>query len=326
MRAFIIKHAGDCGMDNFDVSVIVQEMGAIFFHLVCLSRLGTKDYYYAVNQEQEYKYNTELTSSLASESKVASTLCLFLALLVFNLPFLNVWLLLSAFVQKKESNKDETPQQRAAADQKRRLTCAAIFVSYMVASVLAWQLVKALSHNRTGSVTWVVSVDLDDYPSTNTNYTTEFFEELVAVCSLLIGVYYFDGTKLPKVEFILKITVLVAALFRAFPGAHLSPHISLYLALMRFSSWESFVFRCLGGGVGFVFVVLWKQIWSLDQPGGYVAVPETASGAAEAAAFGGLGPIAAGGGAAFTGAARVPGAGGASGTGLKITLDGGRYF
>ena len=326
MRAFIIKHAGDCGMDNFDVSVIVQEMGAIFFHLVCLSRLGTKDYYYAVNQEQDYKYNTELTSSLASESKVASTLCLFLALLVFNLPYLNVWLLMSAFVKKQEFSKDDTIQERTAADQKKRLTFVSVLVSYMIASVLAWQLVKALSHNRTGSVMWVVSTDLDDYPNTNTNYTTEFIEELVAVCSLLIGVYYFDGSKIPKVEFILKITVLVAAVLRAFPGAHLSPHISLYLALMRFSSWESFVFRCLGGGLGFVFVLLWKQVWSLDQPGGYAAVPETAGGAPEGAAFGGLGPVPGAGGAAFTGAARVPGTGGVSGTGLKITFDGGRYF
>lgn len=308
MRAFVIKHAGEYGMsENFDVAVIVQETGAVFFHLVCLSRLGTIDYFYPVHTEKEYKYSIEQTSSLASDSKLASTLCLFLALLLFGLPYLNLWLYLSAYVKKKKYTETDTKQ-------KETVTMVSVLMAYAVAAVVAWQLVKALSNNRQGIVTWVVSVDLDDSPNTNTNYTTEFFEELVAVCSLLVGVHYLKEPKISKVELILKITLLVAALFRAFPGAHLSPHISLYLALMRFVNWESLVFRSLGGFVGFILVLGWKEIWQLEKTptaDGYAAVGEAETAGVAAAA-----PAS----AAFGRPGQVDGAG------LKITFDGGRYF
>lgn len=290
--------------ENFDVAVIVQEMGAVFFHLVCLSRLGTIDYFYPVHTEKEYKYSIEQTSSLASDSKLASTLCLFLTLLVFGLPCMNVWLYLSGYIRNKKYTETFTRQ-------KETVTMVCVLVSYAVATVLAWQLVKALSNNRQGSVLWVVSVDLDDSPNTNTNYVTEFFEELVVVSSLLVGVHYLKEPKISNVEFTLKLTLLVAALFRAFPTAHLSPHISLYLALMRFAHWESFVFRSLGGFAGLIIVVGWKRIFDLEKTpigDGYAVLTEASAGTAAAPAS-----------AAF-------GRGQVDGAGLKITFDGGRYF
>ena len=275
-RAFIIKHAAISGMaeslkatfDNVDLGVLLQESGAVFFHLVCLSRLGTNDLYFSVTREKEYKYAKDPTASLASDSKMASTLCLFLALLVFGLPNMNVWFYLTSYLYPKETSATYT--------QKRTVTCFFVIAFYFAATALAWQFIIAISKNRQGSVLWVVSVDSDDYPDAplNTNYLTELFEEMVSVLTLLVGVYYLaHDPQSTQVGFILKLTFLVAALFRAFPGSHFSPHISLYLALMKFTTWDSFWARCGGGFCGFGVACIWRQFRPPDAPapaaGGY---------------------------------------------------------
>lgn len=312
---FIIKHASICGMAdylaanfaNVDLTVLLQESAAVFFHLVCLSRLGTNDYFFNVSREKEYKYAIDSTASLASDSKLASNLVLFLTLLVFGLPYMNVWLYWTSYLYPKEDPPADTRQ-------KRSVTCFLVIALYFAATALAWLFIKAISSNRQGSVTWVVSTDLDDYPDAplNTNYLTEFAEELVSVFTLLVGVYHLSNDpQFTKIGFMLKLTVLAAALFRAFPGTHLSPHFSLYLVLMKFTNWDSFLARCTGGFLGFGLSMIWKKDWSKGVYG-YVAVP-----AGMPADTGGAPALA----AEFDKVAMSRQV-----AGLKISFDGTRYF
>jgi hypothetical protein len=241
---------------DFDLRVVLQESLAVVFHLVCLSRLGTNDYYYPVTQKDEYRNDINPAASLASESKLASTLVLFLTLLVFDLPYINVWLYLNYFIGYTDDTKIDIDSRK----RKRIVTCVLVIVLYFAMTAAAWQFIKNISNVREGSVTWVVSADLSDYPDTKTNHLTEFFEELFAVFSLLVGVYYLViDSAFTKIGFILKLTVLAAALFRAFPGTHLCPHISLYLVLMKFTNVETFLARSFGGLVGFGLALLYKR-------------------------------------------------------------------
>jgi hypothetical protein len=51
-------------------------------------------------------------------------------------------------------------------------------------------------------------------------------------------------------EFTLHMTLLVAGFLRCFPTAHLSPHISFYLLIMRYTTWKGCVCRVGGGVIG----------------------------------------------------------------------------
>jgi hypothetical protein len=60
-------------------------------------------------------------------------------------------------------------------------------------------------------------------------------------------------------EFTLHMTLLVAGLLRCFPTAHLSPHISFYLLIMRYTTWKGCACRVGGGliGVGLSCAFFW---------------------------------------------------------------------
>ncbi len=46
---------------------------------------------------------------------------------------------------------------------------------------------------------------------------------------------------------------------RAFPTAHLSPHVSAYLLIMRYTTWGAWYWRSLGGlsAFGVAYVLFW---------------------------------------------------------------------
>jgi glycerol uptake facilitator-like aquaporin len=136
------------------------------------------------------------------------------------------------------------------------------------------------------ALTWMVSKDKLEASDETRNMGSEFLEEFVAVTALLVGYVYltylnFQYDKEPKLfrssthlfstiepvvqklavpmPFILQVTLLVAGLLLAFPTAHLSPHVSLYLARMGYMTWGTFGYRILGGIVGFLvaYVMFW---------------------------------------------------------------------
>ena len=94
-------------------------------------------------------------------------------------------------------------------------------------------------------------------------------EELIAVSSLLMGFLYLawlrpehKETNTPKIDiqFFLSLTLLVAASIRAFPTAHLAPHVSTYLlASGQITGWVWF-WRMFGGAVGVGVVCGWNYV------------------------------------------------------------------
>jgi hypothetical protein len=147
--------------------------------------------------------------------------------------------------------------------------------------VAAWLVVRFAGPEWDAALTWV---SLEAPAAEDRGYFgAEVVEELVAVTVFLAGYVYLtylnfnkfgiftsdehlfsewsDGTKKQAIplEFIMQMTLLVAGMLRAFPTAHLSPHISLYLTLMRYTTWTAFGARMLGGVLGFgvAFALFW---------------------------------------------------------------------
>jgi hypothetical protein len=110
-----------------------------------------------------------------------------------------------------------------------------------------------------------------------------FLEEVVAVCSLLVGFLYLAWLKKYKdkttpledvdppqvdIEFYIRLTLVVAGCKRAFPTAHLSPHVSTYMwwsGQIGPSEWAAHFFA---GVIASGVVVFWdKQIrhWFHDK-------------------------------------------------------------
>jgi hypothetical protein len=56
-------------------------------------------------------------------------------------------------------------------------------------------------------------------------------------------------------KFIMRLTLLVACVCRAFPDAHLSPHVSIYKAAMGLD--ETWGYRILGGVIGILITGAW---------------------------------------------------------------------
>jgi hypothetical protein len=153
----------------------------------------------------------------------------------------------------------------------------AIMVMHLLGALLATVIVTNLSRDWSKKIVWK-SIPVSNSSITGYEYDwgVQFFEEMTAVTSLLIGCAYLfwlqihEGVeatiqKLKKkknttpyfdINFFLRLTLLVASVSRAFPSAHLSFHISVYLRGMELIDWQSFSAHFVGGLVGLVISVV----------------------------------------------------------------------
>ena len=240
----------------------VTEFGAVIFQLVCFSRLGSKDYYYLVNQKADFAQydNSQLEPSLASN------FVLFVTLLLFQFPFLNGYILFmyDTCVIGRPSFK--------------RIGSSLILTGIQIlAVVVVWQIIRAAQINWKGTITWIVpQVQATD---DGRAFGAEFVEEWFAVMALLIGYIHLTYLNFPQLfcsqahtfsefsqevldlgiplSFIMQITLLVAGLLRAFPTSHMSPHISCYILAMGYTTWPAFLTRMGGGILGFGLTYIW---------------------------------------------------------------------
>jgi glycerol uptake facilitator-like aquaporin len=172
----------------------------------------------------------------------------------------------------------------------RVLLCLVMTGVQLLAVLCATQLIFAVQNAQDSwkALTWMVSNQKLEASDDGRNMGSEFLEEFVAVTALLVGYVHLtylnfqynkkDEARLFRsrthlfsrideavqalpipIAFILQVTLLVAGLLRAFPTAHLSPHVSLYLALMGYTTWGAFGWRMFGGIVGFLvaYVMFW---------------------------------------------------------------------
>jgi hypothetical protein len=224
----------------------------------------------------------------SKEPSLAANLVLFVTLVVFQFPFLNAYILFMY---------DTCVIARTSW--KRLCLCVLLAGVQLFAVWVACQFITGVQRAQKpwkGTITWMAPNRTQTHSDTNSLVDAdrvlgvEFLEEFVAVTALLVGyihlVYlnfqhdktneaqlfrskkHFFSTieegiyKMPiPIAFILQVTLLVAGLLRAFPSAHLSPHISLYIALMGYSSWGAFGWRIFGGIVA--FIVTYLMFWLL---------------------------------------------------------------
>jgi hypothetical protein len=222
----------------------------------------------------------------SKEPSLAANLVLFVTLVVFQFPFLNAYIVFmydTCVIAR-------TPWKRVSlcvfltGVQLGAVWVACLFITGVQRAQKPWK----------GTITWMAPnmtqtrSDPKSLVDADRDLGVEFLEEFVAVTALLVGyihlVYlnfeydkpnglfgsekHFFSTigsgiyKMPiPITFILQVTLLVAGLLRAFPSAHLSPHISLYIALMGYSSWGAFGWRIFGGIVA--FIVTYLMFWLL---------------------------------------------------------------
>ena len=261
------------------------EFVAVFFQILCFSRVGANDYYYVVQNNQTTNTSNVIQTS-SKEPSLEANLVLFVTLVVFQFPYLNGYIVFmyETCVLGRISN--------TFVSFLRVLLCF-FLVGFQLAGVAAahafiWA-VQNTQKPWKGTITWLVpnakGLSASD---SGRDLGVELLEEFVAVTALLIGYVHltylnFEYGKEPAVKlfrspvhlfatipkpvqqlaiplpFILQVTLLVAGLLRAFPSAHLSPHISLYIALMGYSTWEAFWFRMLGGILA--FMVAYMLFW-----------------------------------------------------------------
>jgi len=237
------------------------EVSAVFFQVACFSRLGA-------------------TARGSDEPSLAANLVLFVTLVVFQFPYLNGYIVLMY---------DTCVMARTSA--LRVFLCVVLIGCQLLGVWLATLLILCVQNEAlpwNGTITWMAPKKAATPSDAGRNLGVEFFEEFVAVTALLVGYVHltylnFEYAKEPakrlfqssahlfsKIEpaihqlpiplpFILQVTLLVAGLLRAFPSAHLSPHVSLYVALMGYSTWGAFGFRILGGAVALLvtYVLFW---------------------------------------------------------------------
>jgi hypothetical protein len=199
------------------------------------------------------------------EPSLAANLVLLVTLVLFQFPFMNgyiVYMYDTCVI--------------ARTDWRRLLLCLWLVVMQFLGVVIAWLVVKFVGSEWDDAITWM-SPEAD---AKDVRLYVDAVEEFFAVTALLVGYIHltylnfeFDkqfklfksdehlfsafstGTKQLAIPlpFIMQVTLLVAGLLRAFPTAHLSPHISLYLALMKYTTWGAFGMRMLGGILAFAF-------------------------------------------------------------------------
>jgi hypothetical protein len=248
---------------------IATEFVAVLFQLICFSRLGPNDYYYVAN---------DTAAKPSAEPSLAANLVLLVTLVIFQFPFMNAYILFmyDTCVIGRPSGK-------------RFLLCFVLAGVQLLAAWVATLCIHAAQQGQQpwrGAITWMAAGKKLEALDQGRNLGVDFLEEFVAVTALLVGYihltyYNFQYGKEPKLfrspthhfskiepviqqlpiplPFILQVTLLVAGLLRAFPTAHLSPHVSVYIVLMGYTTDGAFGFRIFGGVAGFVvsYVLFW---------------------------------------------------------------------
>jgi hypothetical protein len=224
----------------------------------------------------------------SKEPSLAANLVLLVTLVVFQFPFLNAYILFmyDTCVIARTSFKRVSLCVLLTGVQLGAVWLACLFITGVQRAQKPWK----------GTITWMAPNKMQTHSDSKTlvdadrDLGVEFLEEFVAVTALLVGYIHlvylnFEadkevGAKLFRSEkhlfstiasgiykmpipitFILQVTLLVAGLLRAFPSAHLSPHISLYIALMGYSSWGAFGW-CIFGAIA-AFMVTYIMFWLL---------------------------------------------------------------
>ena len=251
----------------------LTEFLSVFCSLVCFSRLGAFEPTYKIVRFDNTTGVLVPEYESSYEPSLAANLVLFVTLVVFQFPFMNGYIV---FTYDRCVIGGFHPG--------RILLCFWLEVCHGL-GVLAACGVIWTARNWKGIV-WNApqgaATDEDFH-----NYGFEASEEFFAVTVLLVGYIHLTYNSFKKVgifgskehlfskfsdatkqrpiplEFILHMTLLVTAVLRCFPSAHLSPHVSLYLLLMQYSSPARFGCR-IGGGVG-AFVVTWAMFWFVYQ-------------------------------------------------------------
>lgn len=252
-----------CETNNYDnmelVGIGLQEAGALIFNIICGSRLGSRDYYFNVNVNQtDSTYNIAKDPSLVSDTSLASTFVLLLTLIVFNGPFLNLWLVVVDYACIEDG-----------FSRKKWYTFGVIVGSQIAAIFLAYFFINVMQNDWKSTITWPKTSTIEWTEHNAHYYWPTMIEELIAVTSLLMGFLYLawlrpghveSATPKIDVQFFLSLTLLVAACIRAFPNAHLAPHVSTYLlASGQITGWEWF-WHVLGGVVGVLVVLYWNRL------------------------------------------------------------------
>ena len=233
-----------------NIVLVVQELIAVAFHLVCLSRLE-------------------------SSADIKSNLVLLLTLVVFTGPYLNAWLVFAEYITFKKWEECAMIWENISMG-------LGITVAHVVGSLLAWGCVlgmqpasvNTITWNKKNAITWNITDAKKQTEALNesTNWHVHFFEEIFAVASLLIGfIYLLWLTKLRKqksidnyersikidIKFYFQLTLLVAAVAQAFPSAQLSPHVLSYKVLMQTITIPEFLSRLGGGAIGMMIACVW---------------------------------------------------------------------
>ena len=232
--------------------LVLQEVIAVAFHLVCLSRLE-------------------------ASADIKSNLVLFLTLVVFTGPYLNAWLVFAeniCFKKWKEGMAIENI-----------LMGLGITAAHVIGSLIAWGLVRWMEPPSVGTITWDTKKSITwnitgdaakkNVMENDDNWHVHFWEEIFAVWSLVIGfIYLWWLTKLRKakspqytwvsdrwikidIKFYFQLTLLVAAVAQAFPSAQLSPHILTYKVLTQTITIPEFLSRLGGGAIGMGIACVW---------------------------------------------------------------------
>ena len=234
--------------------IMLQEFGSVFFNLICNSRLSNQDYFYGVNQTADAGYNIASSPSFTSSASFSSMFVLLLTMIVFNAPFINTWLVAVDYKCVEDG-----------FNRKRWYTLGGIVAAHTAAVVLAFWITDSVRNDWKSSITWPdvrkeMTMQDDNY------YWPVMFEELFAVASLLIGFLYLawlrpepkqSKTPILDIQFCISLTLLVTATSRAFPTAHLSPHVSTYKWISREITFWPWFWHMLGGLVASGFVLFW---------------------------------------------------------------------
>ena len=233
--------------------LVLQEVIAVAFHLVCLSRLE-------------------------ASADIKSNLVLFLTLVVFTGPYLNAWLVFAENICFKKW-KDGMAIENI-------LMGLGITAAHVIGSLIAWGLVRWMEPPSVGTITWDTKKAITwnitgdaakkNVMENDDNWHVHFWEEIFAVASLIIGfIYLLWLMKLRKakspvysmlindrwikidIKFYFQLTLLVAAVAQAFPSAQLSPHILTYKVLTQTITIPEFLSRLGGGAIGMGIACVW---------------------------------------------------------------------
>ena len=193
---------------------------------------------------------------------------LFLTLHVWNGPYLNFWLVSLDYM----CVKSRTPATDPNGFTKLIRLCL-ILLAHLIAVGLAYWLIPVTRDNFKSSMTWP---EISTTVNRDANMGYIFVEEVVAVSSLLVGFLYLAWLRsaecsslrpAPKdgepsgsdIEFFIRLTLVVTACKRAFPSAHLSPHVSTYLWFSGQIIVDEWATRFGSGVIASALVVLWDK-------------------------------------------------------------------